>query len=41
MKGKDLVHHIRSLVDQMDPEDADTFQKMWEDEEKGFLGGDL
>lgn len=41
MKGKDLVHHIRSLVDQMDPEDADVFQKMWEDEEKGFQEGDL
>ena len=41
MKGKDLVHHIHSLVDQMDPEDADIFQKMWEDEEKGFQEGDL
>ena len=41
MKGRDLVQHIRSLVNDMDPEDANTFQKMWEDEEKGFQGGDL
>ena len=40
-KGKDLVNHIRSLMGNMEPDDAEEFQKFWDEETKDFLEGDL
>ena len=41
LKGRDLVNHIRSLVGKMDLDDAEEFQKFWEEETKDFVQGDL
>lgn len=40
-KGRNLVNHIRSLIGEMEPGNAEEFQKYWDKETKDFLGGDL